>query len=75
MKYVHNDMDWVTKLVQDLDEYVGNCMESVDSEEDYETFSGQFYCGCLECYHRETISFLIPKIIDAYKAGILEEES
>jgi hypothetical protein len=68
-------MDWAKKLVQDLDEYVGNCMESVDSEEDYETVTGQFYCGYLECYHRETISFLIPKIIEAYKAGILEEES
>ena len=75
MKYLHNDMEWAENLVKDFDQYMNQCMESVDSEEEFETETGELYCGCMECYHRETISFLVPRIIDAYKAGILEEES
>lgn len=73
MKYVHNDVAWAKQLVQDFDEYIDNCMESVDVDAEFETVSGEFYCGCTECYHREVIMWLMPRLIDAYREGIIEE--
>lgn len=78
MGYVHNDESWAKKLEEDFSEYIYACQDSVDEElgnEEFETVSGQPYCGCETCYNREVIMFLIPRIIDAYKAGILEEDN
>jgi len=77
MAYVHDDEAWAKKLEEDFEEYIYSCMDSVDADpesDEFETVSGQPYCGCSTCYNREIIMFLIPRIIDAYKAKILTEE-
>jgi hypothetical protein len=80
MRYVHDDEAWAKKLEEDFDEYIFGCMDSLDyapgmsSSAEFETVSGEPYCGCSTCYNREVIMFLMPRIIDAYKAGILTEE-
>jgi len=77
MRYVHDDEPWAKKLEEDFETYMYACMDSVDAEpegEEFETVSGEPYCGCSTCHNRETIMFLMPHIIDAYKNGILKEE-
>lgn len=80
MRYSHNDEAWASKLEQEFEEYMDACQFCADADEseldeNFETVSGQPYCGCSTCYNREVIMFLIPRIIDAYKAGILEEDN
>jgi hypothetical protein len=77
MRYVHDDEAWAKNLEEKFEEYIYACMDSVDADlddEEFETVSGEPYCGCSTCYNREVIMFLMPRIIDAYKAGILTEE-
>lgn len=79
MKYYHNDESWAKRLEEDFSEYMDKCEHIASCAEDeidetFETVSGEPYCGCYTCYNREIIMFLIPRIIDAYKEGILEEE-
>jgi hypothetical protein len=77
MRYVHDDEAWAKKLEEDFEEYIYTCMDSVDADpesDQFETVSGQPYCGCSTCYNREIIMWLTPRIIDAYKEGILTEE-
>jgi hypothetical protein len=77
MRYVHDDEAWAKKLEEEFETYIYACQDSVDQEldnEEFETVSGQPYCGCSTCYNREIIMWLTPHIIDAYKAGILTEE-
>jgi tRNA G10 N-methylase Trm11 len=79
MRYVHDDEAWAKKLEEDFETYMSECMEFADADEseldeNFETVSGEPYCGCSTCYSREVIMFLMPRIIDAYKAGILTEE-
>jgi len=78
MRYVHDDEAWAKSLEEDFETYIYQCMDSVDNESDDEQFgtvSGQPYCGCSTCYNREVIMFLMPRIIEAYKSGILTEEN
>lgn len=80
MRYAHNDEQWAKTLEQQFEEYMDACMHCADADEDeldenFVTVSGQPYCGCSTCYNREVIMFLIPRIIDAYKTGILEEDN
>lgn len=77
MRYVHDDEAWAKKLEEQFEEYIYACMDSVDKDvedEEFETVSGQPYCGCSTCHNRETIMWLTPRIIEAYKSGILTEE-
>ena len=74
MKYVHNDSQWAREMERSFEAYLDNCVESVDSDESFETESGEMFCGCSECYTRESIMWLIPRIIDAYRAGVIEED-
>jgi len=78
MKYYHNDEAWAKKLEEDFEQYMDACMFSADADEseldeNFVTVSGEPYCGCSTCYNREVIMFLIPRIIDAYQQGIIEE--
>lgn len=77
--YVHTDVEWAKKLHSDFEQYMGQCWnlaydEDEATSEGFETLSGQPYCGCGDCEVREIFTFLIPRIIEAYKAGILVEE-
>ena len=76
MRYVHDNEAWAKTLEEEFETYMYACQDSVDQEidEEFETVSGEPYCGCSTCYNREVIMFLMPRMIDAYKNGILKEE-
>ena len=74
MKYVHNDEKWAEALQKEFSEYIFKCYETVDEDvEGFETVSGQPFCGCEVCEGREAIMWLMPRLIDAYRDGIIEE--
>lgn len=65
------NMFWAKELETAYEEYMWQCEASIDGEEDddFETLSGEPFCGCITCYTREQLSFLVPRILDAYKNG------
>ena len=66
-----HDLEWAKALEEEYNDYMWNCESMVDGEEpdDFETISGEPFCGCGTCYSREQLLFLIPKIADALKKG------
>lgn len=63
------DFEWAKMLENAFTFYMDAVRDSVDDEEEYETLSGDFYCGCETCDTREIMFFLVPQIIRAYKLG------
>ena len=73
------DFQWSQDLENEFTTYMANCESTIDAEfyegtefeieNDFETLSGQPFCGCETCYVREELWFLVPRIIDAYKKG------
>ena len=73
------DFTWSQELENEFTEYISNCESQIDAEyyvgtdlevkNDFETLSGQPFCGCETCYVREQLWFLVPRIIDGYKKG------
>lgn len=73
------DFQWSQELENDFTTYMANCESQIDAEfyegtelevsNDFETLSGQPFCGCETCYVREELFFLVPRIIEAYKKG------
>ena len=39
--------------------------------EDFETESGEHYCGCEVCDVREIFAFLVPRILDLYEQKLI----
>jgi hypothetical protein len=81
MKYVHNDYNYMVEVERGLGEYLETLWTAfdeenhdVDSVETAEvTLTGIFFCGCDDCVRRETIAYLLPKIVDGFKAGKFED--
>lgn len=71
--YLEDDA-WAKDLETKYDEYMWSCESVVDGEEpdDFTTLSGEPFCGCSTCYTREQLFFLVPRIIRAYKNGIIK---
>lgn len=68
-----NDIKWGTDLQYGVDEYLMQCQEACDSEDDeFETLSGEPFCGCSTCYWREVLFYLTPKIIQGNIDGKVE---
>lgn len=68
------DFHWSQDLEDQYTAYMANCESTIDSDmydetNDFETLSGQPFCGCDVCYIREQLFFLVPRIIEAYKTG------
>jgi len=81
MKYVHNDYDYMIAVERGLGEYLDILWFALD-EEDHEvegvetadeTLTGIYFCGCDDCIRRETLAYLIPQIVDGFKAGKFED--
>jgi hypothetical protein len=70
-EFVIEDSDWSQSLESAYEEYLWDCESSIDGEEsdDFETLSGEPFCGCTTCYTREQLFFLVPRIIKAYNEG------
>jgi hypothetical protein len=70
------DPNWAQSLQEEYEEYLWKCESLIDGdygdnmgEEDFTTLSGEPFDGCQNCYTREQLFFLVPKIIAAYKEG------
>lgn len=71
------DEAWAHDLEKGVEDYTDMLFEAVwDGTEEVvpETLSGEPFCGCSSCFWRETLFFLVPKIIKGYKEGKLELE-
>jgi hypothetical protein len=75
MSFTITDMGWADALQQGLEEYMMQCHDSIDADEEFagdsgfETESGWPFCGCNTCEYREILSFLVPRIITASAEG------
>lgn len=71
---IHDDA-WAKQLERDYEEYMSSCWSSLDDEElsesdlDFETLSGQPFCGCNTCETRETLFFFTPRLLKAAEEG------
>jgi hypothetical protein len=71
------DEAWAQDLEKGVEDYTDMLFEAVwDGTEEIvpETLSGEPFCGCSSCFWRETLFFLVPKIIKGYEDGKLELE-
>jgi hypothetical protein len=71
------DEAWAQDLEKGVEDYTDMLFEAVwDGTEEVvpETLSGEPFCGCSSCFWRETLFFLVPKIIKGYEDGKLELE-
>jgi hypothetical protein len=68
------DYDWDEAELKDLEEsyvrYMDQLTEYVMGEiDDVEIESTDPFCGCDVCWTRETLAFLMPRILDLYQSG------
>ena len=70
---VIHDVDWAKELETAYGEYKDTLAEIEFNENSGEpaepTLSGELFCGCHVCWHREELYFLVPSIIQGYLAG------
>jgi len=74
-EFVVNDEAWAQDLERGVESYTDMLFEAVWSEEENEvteTLSGQPFCGCSQCFWRETLFFVVPKIIKGFEEGKVE---
>lgn len=70
-----HDAEWAKQLEKDYEEYIGNCYEMVEAEfyeepyEEFQTLSGEPFCGCSTCHTRETLFFYTPRLLNAAAEG------
>ena len=76
-EFIVNDEEWAQILEKGVEDYTDMLFEAVwDGSEDSieETLSSEPFCGCSACFWRETLFFLVPKIIKGYEEGKIELE-
>jgi len=76
-EFVINDEAWAHDLEKGVENYTDMLFEAVwDGTEDTvaETLSNEPFCGCSACFWRETLFYLVPKIIRGYEEGKVELE-
>lgn len=73
MEFEHLDESWARELEGGLEEYMGQLSALLYDEdevaEDFETLSGEGYCGCSTCEVREILSFVVPRAIQGFIDG------
>jgi len=72
--------EWGDQLQADYDDYMGRLYDNIDAEEDDESVvdaAGEPFCGCHVCDRRASWTFLMVRIMTAYRDGVitLEEDS
>lgn len=76
-EFVVNDQVWAHELEKGVEAYTDMLFEAVwDGEEEaiVETLSKEPFCGCSNCFWREALFYLVPKIIRGYEEGKLKLE-
>ena len=71
-KPIVNDQDWAQALEIGVEAYTDMLLEAVfegTEDEIGETLSGDPFCGCNTCFWRETLYYLVPRIIEGYEQG------
>ena len=73
MTFEYLDQEWAHEMEVGLDDYMGQLYMHLNGEDEesdnFETLSGEGYCGCSTCEIRETLSFVVPKAIQGYLDG------
>jgi len=75
--FVINDQDWAHQLEKGVEEYTDMLFEATwesSDDEITETLSGEPFCGCSQCFWREALFFIVPKLIRGYEEGKIELE-
>lgn len=73
-KVVIHDVSWAQKLEHEYEDYMDSCSESLDEDDEFETLSGEPFCGCSTCFTREQLVFLIPRISEGLNEGKISIE-
>lgn len=76
-EFVVNDQKWAEELEQGVEAYTDKLFEDMwtnDEEETSETLSGLPFCGCSQCFWREALFFIVPKLLKGYEEGKIELE-
>jgi hypothetical protein len=74
-KFVINDGDWAHELETGVADYTDMLFEAVyegPDDEIPETLSGNPFCGCADCFWREALFYLVPRLLEGYNEGKVE---
>ena len=75
--FVVNDPEWAEELERGVEIYTDMLFEAIfegSEEEINETVSGEPFCGCNRCFWRETLFYVVPKLLKGYEEGKIELE-
>ena len=70
-----NDQDWAQTLEKGVEDYTDMLMDALyegTEDEISETISGELFCGCSQCFWRETLFYLVPRLLEGYEEGKVE---
>jgi hypothetical protein len=71
------DQEWAEELERGVESYTDMLFEAIyegTEEEISETVSGEPFCGCNRCFWRETLFYIVPKLLKGYEEGKIELE-
>jgi hypothetical protein len=72
-----NDQEWAEELERGIEAYTDMLFEAIyegTEDEITETISGEPFCGCSRCFWRETLFYVVPKLLRGYEEGKIELE-
>lgn len=72
MSFVIKDEKWAEVLQKGLDEYMNALQDSINEDANIDTLSGELYCGCTDCFWRETLFYAAPIIMAGQAEGKIE---
>lgn len=76
-KFVVNDPDWAKTIETGVEDYTDMLFEAMwegSDDEVSETLSGEPFCGCSQCFWREALFYLVPRLLEGYENGKIELE-
>jgi len=65
------DEAWGENFIDQMRDYIDTLEASLDDDNEIEidTLSGVPFCGCTDCYERETYLLATKLVIEGYEAG------
>ena len=73
-KFELHDQDWAVGIERGVEEYTDSLFEAIWEGDDEvpETLSGELFCGCSQCFWREALFYLVPRLLEGYEEGKVE---
>lgn len=73
-KFTINDQEWAVELEKGVEAYTDMLLEAVmfgsETEEEIgDTLSGEPFCGCSQCFWRETLFYIVPRVLEGQQQG------